>query len=174
MNEFPLGERDGARLPTSRHASAESAQGVRSAGSALKRLASDAGLRQLTRYVTVGGASALTEVLLFYIYLTWLALPLMAANVAAVCSVTFLGFFAQKHFTFRARGRMTFQAMLYVLQLGINFVLNNALVFLFAHVGQLRPIIAKVLQLGLCFLFNFTFSKFVFGRATAERGNRVR
>lgn len=117
--------------------------------------------RLLIRYVTVGATSALAELFLFYAFVTWLDFPLMVANIAAVCSVTLMGFLAQKHFTFHAGGLIAPQAMLYGFQVGINFLLNNVLVFLFGQILQFRPLVAKILQLALCFVFNFCFSRFV-------------
>jgi putative flippase GtrA len=128
--------------------------------------------RLVLRYATVGASSALLEISLFYSFVTWLALPLMLANVSAVCITTVIAFMAQKRFTFRVRGRLTPQTVRYGLQQGINFLLNNALVFLFAQILQLRPLLAKTLQLGLCFVFNFCFSRFVVFRSrTVPVGN---
>jgi putative flippase GtrA len=130
--------------------------------------------RLVTRYVAVGAVIALTEIALFYAFLRWLELALMTANVSAACLVTLLAFVAQKNFTFRAGGRTTPQAMLFAMQVTVNFVLNNALVFLFGELLQLHPLVAKVLQIGLCFMFNFSFSRFVvFGnRTTMPVGER--
>ena len=129
-------------------------------------IASRSQLQVLARYVTVGAASAIVEIAIFYTLVTWFAAPLMVANVVAVCSVTIAGFIAQKTFTFRSRGSITRQAPLYAVQVAINFILNNALVFVFGHLLQIRPLFAKVLQLGLCFVFNFCFSRFVVFRPT--------
>jgi putative flippase GtrA len=127
----------------------------------LKLTTSGLRLHVLARYVTVGAASAMAEIAIFYVLVTWLAVPLMVANVITVCSVTVVGFLGQKTFTFRSRGPVTRQAPLYALQVAINFVLNNALVFVFGHLFQMKPLVAKTLQLGLCFVFNFCFSRFV-------------
>ena len=132
----------------------------------MKLIASRSQLQVLARYVTVGAASAIFEIAIFYALVTWFAAPLMVANVVAVCSVTVAGFLAQKSFTFRSKGAITRQAPLYAVQVAINFVLNNALVFVFGHLLQMRPLFAKVLQLGLCFVFNFCFSRFVVFRPT--------
>ena len=127
----------------------------------LMRLVSVFPPRMVIRYAAVGGTSALIELFLFYAFVTWLDMPLMAANLAAVCLVTIGGFLGQKYFTFRARRWRTPQLVLYAFQLASNFVLNNGLVFLFGEILRLPPLAAKILQLGLCFIFNFSFSRFV-------------
>lgn len=116
---------------------------------------------QLLRYVAVGGTSALTEILIFHLLSVLFAFPLMFSNVVAVSTVTALGFFGQKRFTFRNDGPVPLQARLYALQLGGNFLLNNALVFLFSSVLGMPALQAKIVQLGLCLLFNFSFSKYI-------------
>lgn len=118
-------------------------------------------MRLLMRYLAVGGLSSLIEVILFYSLNFQLGLGVMASNVLAVSTVTLLGFIGQKRFTFRADGHLTSQAMLYLVQLTVNFLLSNALIFLLVHLMSLLALHAKLLQLGLCLIFNFSFSKFV-------------
>jgi putative flippase GtrA len=112
-------------------------------------------------YGSIGGTSASVELGLFYLATHVCGLPVMVSNVAAVASVTVIGFLAQKKFTFRDSQRALPQARLYVLMVGLNFALNNAMVFLFAMMAGMPPVIAKMLQLGISFTFNFSFSKFI-------------
>lgn len=119
----------------------------------------------LIRYLAVGGASALIEAILFYSLNSLLGLEVMASNILAVSTVTLLGFLGQKRFTFRSDGHLTSQALLYLVQLTINFLLSNAMIFIFVHSMNLIALHAKLLQLGLCLIFNFSFSKFVVFRA---------
>ena len=118
-------------------------------------------IRLLMRYLVVGGTSTLIEIGLFYSFNVQLGLQVMASNVLAVSTVTLLGFLGQKRFTFQADGHLTAQAMLYLVQLTVNFLLSNALVFLFVEIMSLVAVYAKALQLCVCLIFNFSFSKFV-------------
>ena len=118
-------------------------------------------------YASVGAVSASLELGLFYLATHVFGLPVMAANVAAVVSIIAFGFMAQKKFTFRDTQRALPQARLYVVMVGLNFVLNNTLVFLLAMVVGLPPVIEKILQLGTSFTFNFSFSKFIVFRQPA-------
>ena len=123
----------------------------------------------LVRYMTVGAVSALAEFILFQGLYALAGLPLMVANGLAIGSVVAFGFFGQKRFTFRNGGPAMRQAGPYLLMIASSFVLNNALVYLFVVVLGWPTALAKVLQLGMCFVFNFTVSRYiVFGRRVAR------
>lgn len=127
-----------------------------------------AALGEMLRYGSVGGISALVELGLFHLAHRVFGFSIMASNVAAVTSVLVFGFMAQKKFTFRDTRKAYPQAGLYVLLVGISFFLNNALVFLFAVVLGVQPVIAKIFQLAIGFGFNFAFSKYVVFRGPRE------
>lgn len=122
----------------------------------------------LSRYATVGAICATSELILFQVLHKSVGLHVMLSNVLAVSIVTVSGFFGQKYFTFRSWGRSFGQASLYILMLSISFALNNALVFIFVDILSLIPFFAKVLQLGLCFFFNFFFAHFVVFSPSAQ------
>lgn len=115
----------------------------------------------LLRYIAVGGTSAACEVLLFQLLYASAALPLLTANAIAVCIVTAVGFVGQKLFTFRQSGHTAVQVRLFALMLALNFCLNNLLVFLLVEASGLASLHAKVIQLGISFLFNFSFARFL-------------
>ena len=132
-------------------------------------LKGDGSLCTMLRYATVGAASALVELTVFQILHSFAGVPLMGANVMAICVVVTFGFLGQKRFTFRDRKPAAAQARRYVLLVASSFMLNNALVFLFAVMLGWPALISKVLQLGLSFLFNFAVSRyFVFGRVNGN------
>jgi putative flippase GtrA len=119
------------------------------------------------RYVTVGGVSAIVEFLIFSGLAGLAGLPIMFSNVVAVSVVTVAGFLGHKWFTYRDTTRRRSQVVLYLCQIGINFVLNNVLVYLFAEVMRIPPVVAKPLQLALCFVFTFSFSRLVVFRSNS-------
>ncbi len=132
-------------------------------------LKGDRSVQILLRYATVGAASASVELLLFQGLYSLVGVPLMAANVMAILGVVAFGFMGQKRFTFRNRGPAFGQARRYLLLVVSSFALNNALVYLFAGVLAWPVFIAKLLQLGLSFMFNFSVSRyFVFGRVDSS------
>jgi putative flippase GtrA len=115
----------------------------------------------LSRYATVGAICATVELILFQMLYNMVGLHVMLSNVLAVTIVTVFGFFGQKNFTFRDRERPLRQARLYALMILISYTLDNALVYLFVEILNILPLFAKVLQLGLCFSFNFNYARLV-------------
>lgn len=118
-------------------------------------------LALLLRYISIGALSALLELGLFslaYQYFSW---PLLAANNGALALAIVFNFAAQKHWTFRAQGGWGRQMPLYVLMQAISALLNNLLVFLLIARWDWSPPLAKVVQIGLVFAWNFTFCKLV-------------
>lgn len=118
-------------------------------------------LRTLARYVLVGGASALVEFLAFNALLYLGGLPVLVANLAATAIVVAFSFVSHRRFTFRSRDRALPQVGWYVGMLAVSVLLNNALIFLFVVVLDWPPPLAKVLQLGLCFAWNFSCARLV-------------
>lgn len=120
------------------------------------------------RYISVGALSALLELALFSLTYQYLAWPLLLANSSALALALGLNFLAQKQWTFRADGKFSRQMRLYLLMQSISALINTLLVYLLiARWGWSAPL-AKVLQIGLVFVWNFSFSKLVvFARASA-------
>lgn len=115
----------------------------------------------LVRYIAVGATSAACEILLFERLYAVVGLPLLVANVIAICAVTTVGFLGQKLFTFRQRGNTALQLRLFALMLALNFCLNNLLVVLLVDLSGLPSLHAKALQLAISFVFNFSFARFL-------------
>lgn len=113
------------------------------------------------RYISVGAVSAAVEFALFGIAYEWLAWPLMAANGFALGCALALNFTLQMRWTFRADGGWGRRLRGYALMQAVSAVLNTALMWLMvAHWGWYAPL-AKVLEIGIVFAWNFTFSKLV-------------
>lgn len=118
-------------------------------------------LSVLWRYLVVGGSSAALEFAAFNILVYLAKLPVLPANLAASLFVVVFGFLSHRHFTFKSRGQYSRQLKLYLFMIGITVILNNLLVYLFSSALDWPPPLAKVLQLGICFAWNFTFSRLI-------------
>lgn len=124
--------------------------------------------RTLGRYLLVGGGSALVEFVLFNLLFGIAGLPLIAANLASIGVVIALGFVSHKHFTFRSPGGYGRQLRWYLFMLGVSVSLNNLLLWIFVQKWEWSAPLAKVIQIGLCFLWNYSFSRrVVFARPPA-------
>ena len=120
------------------------------------------------KYISVGALSAAVEFLLFIAAYRGLGWPLLAANIGALSVALVINFAGQRGWTFRAHGDMARQLRFYVLMQGISALLNNSLIYLFIGRWDWEPALAKVLQIGLVFVWNFSFCKLVvFARQTS-------
>ena len=112
-------------------------------------------------YITVGAASALTEFLLFNAFYGLLRLPLMVANLSAIGLVVAFSFLSHKRFSFRDRQAFHRQLPWYLLMFGVSLALNNALIYLFVALLAWPAPLSKLMQIGICFVWNFTLSRLV-------------
>lgn len=113
------------------------------------------------RYISIGALSAVVELALFslaYQYFEW---PLLVANSGALALAVVVNFAAQKKWTFRIQGQTSRQLRLYVLMQAISAVLNNLLVYLMIARWDWFAPVAKIIQIGLVFVWNFSFCKLV-------------
>lgn len=113
------------------------------------------------RYISVGALSAVVELSLFslaYQYFSW---PLLLANSGALTVAVAINFAAQRTWTFRNQDQVARQMRLYVLMQALSALLNNLLVYLLIARWGWFPPLAKVIQIGLVFVWNFSFCKLV-------------
>lgn len=113
------------------------------------------------KYVAVGGASATLEFLLFSFLYGAVGLPLLGANCIAIAICIVFSFTLQKRWTFRDRQAVRRQLPAYATMIGIAVVLNNLLMYGFVVGLGWHPALAKVMQIGLVFGWNFTISRLV-------------
>lgn len=123
------------------------------------------------RYIGIGALSALIELVMFSVAYQYASLPLFVANNGALALAVLFNFAAQRHWTFRAQGQFARQIRFYVMMQTISALLNNLLVYLLiARWGWFAPL-AKLTQIGLVFVWNFSFCKLVvFAKPSAVTG----
>lgn len=115
----------------------------------------------LFRYVAIGGAAATLEFVLFNAFYGALKLPLLIANCLAIAICIVFSFTLQKRWTFRDRQAVRRQLPAYAAMIGVAVLLNNVLMYLFvAHWGW-HAALAKLVQIGLVFGWNFSISRLV-------------
>jgi putative flippase GtrA len=124
----------------------------------------------LLRYIGAGGTAALLELALFTALYQRAAWPLLAANSTALAVALVLCFILQKHWTFRVQGESKRQMKFYLLMQAISAVLNNFIMLaLVSGLGLYAPV-AKVMQIGIIFVWNFSFCRLVVFR-TQDRAD---
>lgn len=121
------------------------------------------------RYIGAGAIAASVEFLLFTTFYELVGWPLLVANGAALAVAVILCFVLQKHWTFRSRGGANRQFLLYVFMQSISVVLNNLLMLGFVEGLGIYAPVAKVLEIGMVFIWNYSFCRLVVF-APAQRG----
>lgn len=117
--------------------------------------------RLFLRYISTGATAAIVEAGLFILLYQELHWPLLAANMLALCCALLLCFALHKHWTFGARGGAKRQLKLYLLMQAVSMLLNNLLITIFITVCAWQPLLAKLVQIGIVFVWNFSFCKLV-------------
>lgn len=122
----------------------------------------------LLRYVSAGGIAAGVEIGLFVALYQGLHWPLLVANTLALSCALLLCFALQKQWTFATKGGLGRELKLYLLMQIVSGLLNNLLIVLFVTHWAWQPLVAKVVQIGIVFMWNFSFCKLVIFKATAS------
>ena len=117
--------------------------------------------RLFLRYISVGAFAASVEFLLFTTFYELAGWPLLGANGVALAVAVIICFVLQKHWTFRVRGGARRQLWLYLFMQSISAVLNNLLMLGFVVGLGLYAPLAKILQIGIVFIWNYSFCRLV-------------
>jgi len=128
--------------------------------------------RVFLRYVGVGASAATLELSLFVAMHQWLHWELLVANCAALGIAIVYCFLMQRNFTFRARGDAGRHLSLYLLMQSISAVLNNAILWMLVQNAGVYAPLAKVVQIGIVFVWNYTFARLVVFAKPAARGTQ--
>jgi putative flippase GtrA len=123
--------------------------------------------RLFLRYVLAGAIAASVETSLFMFFYQGMHWPLLAANTLALSCAILFCFILQRQWTFRARGGFGRQLKLYLLMQLISALLNNLLIYILITCWMWPPLPAKVVQIGIVFLWNFSFCKLAIFRVAA-------
>lgn len=116
---------------------------------------------QLLRYIGVGALAAAVELILFTAFYEFAQWPLLVSNCAALAVAVVLCFVLQRILTFRTREDANRQLGLYLFMQSISAVLNNLLMLgLVESLGIYAPL-AKILQIGIVFIWNYSFCRLV-------------
>jgi len=116
---------------------------------------------QVIRYILVGGISASIEFCVFSILVLYIHIFYLVANVFAFFVAFLIGFWLQKYWTFKNYEKEYVKQMTKSLTVvGIGFLLNNMLVYLFIGVLGLHIFIGKQVELFLVFFWNYSDQRF--------------
>jgi putative flippase GtrA len=114
------------------------------------------------RYLLVGGASALIELLLFsgIYYLFGQNAPI--SNIIAVIVATCFNFLTNRTFAFKSSNNFARSLILYVSLFCLNLIFTTLVTTMLIHYGLL-PLLAKLLTMGCVVSWNFVlYNKVIF------------
>jgi len=118
-------------------------------------------VRLFLRYISAGAIASLIEFLLFTSLYHVVGWPLLAANGTAFAVAVIACFVMQKNWTFRVQGESGRQLRLYLFMQVISGILNNLLMLGLVEQLGFFPPLAKILQIGLVFVWNFSICRLV-------------
>lgn len=117
---------------------------------------------QLMKYVLIGGSSASIDMLAFYGLVEFADIYYIFASIISFFAGLVYGFFLQKHFTFKNKdNNYHVQFSLFAIVSVIGLALNTTFLFVFVEWIGLYYLMAKVLAVGMTFIWNFSSQKFI-------------
>lgn len=119
--------------------------------------------------MVAGGTAALSNLVLFYIFLNWFHIWYLIASIASFILSVIVGFYMQKYLTFKDANKSETlrQAGIFFLVSMINLGINVLLMLLFVEVFKIDKILSKVFTLAILACWNFfVYEKFVFNKKT--------
>lgn len=118
-------------------------------------------------FIVSGGTAALSNLVLFYIFLNWFHIWYLIASIASFIFSVVVGFYLQKYLTFKDadKGETLRQAEVFFLVSMVNLGINILLMLLFVEVFKIDKILSKVFTLAILACWNyFVYEKFVFNK----------
>ena len=125
-------------------------------------------------FVVSGGTAALSNIVLFYIFLNWFHVWYLLASITSFILSVVVGFFLQKYLTFQntSKSETRKQALLFFLVSMINLGINVLLMLFFVEILHLDKMLSKVFTLAILACWNyFIYEKFVFNKKTLQKSN---
>jgi putative flippase GtrA len=117
------------------------------------------------RFVVSGGLAALSNLVLFYVFLNIFHIWYLVASIASFLLSVVVGFYLQKYFTFKENrgGNKRKQMMMFLVVSLINLVINVLLMLFFVEILSLDQMLSKIFTLAILACWNyFVYQKFVF------------
>lgn len=119
---------------------------------------------QLCKYGIVGGIGAGIDIGLYTIIITFLSLNYLLANAISFSIGTIIVYFLQKNWTFQYRTNKN--ALLFpkfIIVVAVTYLLNNLILIICIEFLHFNPILSKVIQVFISFLWGYSINKaFVF------------
>lgn len=120
----------------------------------------------LIRYLVIGGGAFLINVSLLYLFTDLFGIYYLLSSVLSFLAAFAFNFLLQKFWTFKAIGKIHFEASgFFILQVCANLLLNTALLYLLVEYLGLWYVFSQALtSLTLAFVTYYVSKRFIFAR----------
>ena len=119
-------------------------------------------LRQLIVYLFVGGSSALSDLILLFIFVDFLKIHYLLAATLSFTIVSTAAFFLHKNYTFRHKGSQTrLRYLVFLLTAGSGLLWSLSLLLLLVDIFKIHYLIAAVMTKFIVLIWNFLVNKFI-------------
>ena len=122
-------------------------------------------LKKVLYFIIGGGTAALTNLVLFFVFINYLNIWYLFASITSFILSVFVGFYLQKYLTFEnvSNEKTKKQMILFLLVSTVNLGINILLMLFFVEVLKLDKMLAKVCTLAILACWNFfVYEKIVF------------
>ena len=115
---------------------------------------------QFMRYLVIGGACAILDLLLLYTFVDYLHIWYLYAATVSFTIVIVLGYFGQKYFSFRNyENNHRKQLTTFIIVALTGLALNIAFMFLFVSLMNLWYVLASIMTKFIVLIWNFLANK---------------
>ncbi len=116
-------------------------------------------LHQFIRYATTGGISFGIEYTTFYILFNVVGLWYVWSNSIAMTFAFCISFTLNRFWSFKSKGNGFKQFIMYGTLFLINLFVSNVIMLLFTDVLGIKPLLSKLIAVGIIVCWNFVINK---------------
>jgi len=119
---------------------------------------------QFLKYLIVGFVSFVSEYGFFAFLFLFLKLNELIANTIALGTIFWLNFLLNKFWSFKSKGNIARQAILYFILFVFNMSFSNVFIYLSSEVFNIYPLVSKIIAMALIVIWNFLLYKYIIYR----------
>jgi putative flippase GtrA len=118
-------------------------------------------LKQLCKYGISGGIGAGIDFGLYTIIISLTQVNYLIANTISFSLGTFVVYYLQKNWTFQHQSdNNTFLFTKYIAAVILTYIFNNLILIFLVSTLHMNPIIAKIFQIFISFMWGYTINKY--------------
>lgn len=114
---------------------------------------------QFRKYVTTGLMSFCLEMSILFVLTNYLKIWHIYSNTISVVIVFWFNFLLNRYWSFKSRGRLTRQLILYGILFFINIAASNGIMYLLTDIAGVHYLVSKIVSVGMIVVWNFLLYK---------------